>query len=121
GRIPSPMSGVRFTTDGDRVLYPATVAEFKERLDARGEPPSMECAGPRQTIFFNPSTLACGIVTCRGLCPRLHDTIRSILMSLHHHYGVTKVYGFRFGYEGLVARYGHEPLALTADGVNQIH
>jgi 6-phosphofructokinase 1 len=47
--------------------------------------------------------------------------IRAIVLSLHHHYGVKKIYGFRFGYEGLVERHGHEPLTLTPDLVNRIH
>ena len=66
----------------------------------------MEAAGPREKIFFDPSQLACGIVTCGGLCPGLNDVIRSIVLSLHHHYGVKKVYGFRYGYEGLVRAMG---------------
>ena len=81
----------------------------------------MEAAGPREKLFFDPSQLACGIVTCGGLCPGVNDVIRSIVLSLHHHYGVNKVYGFRFGYEGLVRRYGHEPLHLTPATVNRIH
>ena len=81
----------------------------------------MESAGPRETLFFDPSRLACGIVTCGGLCPGLNDVIRAIVLSLHHHYGVQKIYGFRFGYEGLVRRYGHKPLELTPDTVNRIH
>jgi 6-phosphofructokinase 1 len=60
-------------------------------------------------------------VTCGGLCPGLNNVIRSIVLSLYHHYGVNKVYGFRFGYEGLVRRYGHKPLELTPDAVNRIH
>ena len=120
-RIPSPMSGVRFTTDDDRVLYPATLTEMRRSMHAGAEPPSMECAGPRQTLFFDPSTLACGIVTCGGLCPGVNDTIRAIVLSLHHHYGVKTVYGFRFGYEGLVRSSRHAPLPLTPDAVNRIH
>ena len=81
----------------------------------------MEAAGPREKIFFDPSQLACGIVTCGGLCPGLNDVIRSIVLSLYHHYGVKKVYGFRFGYEGLVRGYGHKPLELTPDAVSRIH
>ena len=57
--------------------------------------------GRREKLFFDPSQLACGIVTCGGLCPGLNDVIRSIVLSLYHHYGVHTVYGFRFGYEGL--------------------
>jgi 6-phosphofructokinase 1 len=72
-------------------------------------------------LFFDPSKVACGIVTCGGLCPGLNDVIRAIVMSLHHDYGVHRVYGFRFGYEGLVRRIGHEPLMLTPDSVHRIH
>jgi 6-phosphofructokinase 1 len=121
GRIPSPMSGVRFVRDEDRVLYHASLDEMKGWLNKGLEPPSMETAGPRRMLFFDPSKLACGIVTCGGLCPGLNDVIRSIVLSLHHHYGVKKAYGFRFGYEGLVPRYGHTPLELTAEAVNRVH
>jgi 6-phosphofructokinase 1 len=120
-RVPSPMSGVRFVGDEERVLYHVTFAEMKSWLDKRLEPPAMETAGPRHRLFFDPSRLACGIVTCGGLCPGLNDVVRSIVLSLHHHYGVTKVHGFRFGYEGLVARHGHAPIELTADAVNRVH
>jgi 6-phosphofructokinase 1 len=120
-RIPSPMSHVRFTRDDERVLYHSRLEEMKAWLDKHTDPPAMEAAGPREKIFFDPSKLACGIVTCGGLCPGLNDVIRSIVLSLHHHYGVNKVYGFRFGYDGLVRRCGHEPLELTPDAVNRIH
>jgi 6-phosphofructokinase 1 len=40
---------------------------------------------------------------------------------LYHHYQVEKVYGFRFGYEGLVLRKGHKPLMLTPEAVDHIH
>ena len=120
-RIPSPMSGVRFTRDDEQVLYPATLAELRQRMRTAAEPPSMESAGPRRLLFFEPSRLACGIVTCGGLCPGLNDVIRSMVLSLHHHYGVHKVHGFRFGYEGLVRPFAHQPVALTPEGVNRIH
>ena len=119
-RIPTPMSGIRFTADSDRVVYPATLAELKPWIEAGCEPPSMEAAGPRREVFFEPDRLACGIVTCGGLCPGLNDVIRSIVISLHHHYGVRKVYGFRHGFEGLVRRHGHRPLELTPASVNAI-
>jgi 6-phosphofructokinase 1 len=119
--IPSPMSGVRFVDDDERVLYHVSFHEMKGWLDKGAEPPAMETAGPRRTLFFDPTKLACGIVTCGGLCPGLNDVIRSIVLSLYHHYGVNKVFGFRFGYEGLVRGYGHEPLELTPQAVNHIH
>ena len=120
-RIPSPMSGVRFTCDADRVLYHSTLEGIKPWLDTGAAPPAMESAGPRRMLFFDPAKLACGIVTCGGLCPGLNDVIRAVVLSLHRNYGVNRVYGFRFGYEGLARRIGHEPLALTPESVHRIH
>ena len=119
-RIPSPMQGVRFTADGEHVLYHARLEDLKPWLDRGATPPAMECAGPRRTLYFDPVGLACGIVTCGGLCPGLNDVIRAIVLSLFHHYGVRTVYGFRFGFEGLVRRHGHVPLELTPASVNRI-
>ena len=81
----------------------------------------LELAGPRRKIFFDPAKLSCGIVTCGGLCPGLNDVIRSVVFTLSYQYGVKTVWGFRFGYEGLAARYGLEPLSLTTDVVDAIH
>jgi 6-phosphofructokinase 1 len=121
GRIRSPMSGVRFTREDERILYHARLEDLEVWLKRGADPPAMELAGPRETLFFEPSTLACGIVTCGGLCPGLNDVIRAIVLSLHHHYGVKRIYGFRFGYEGLVRRHGHTPLELTPAAVSRIH
>jgi len=119
-KIPSPMKGARFIRDEERVLYHSRLEEMQPWLDKGIAPPSMETAGPREKICFDPSRLACGIVTCGGICPGLNDVIRSIVLSLYHHYGVRKVYGFKFGYEGLVPRYGHEPLQLLPEAVVRI-
>jgi 6-phosphofructokinase 1 len=119
-RFPSPMGGVRFTGDGERLLYHSRIEEITSYLDAGKEPPSLELAGPRERLFFDPAQIACGIVTCGGLCPGINDVIRAITLSLHHHYGVQRVYGFRYGYEGLVKRLGHLPLELSPEAVSQI-
>lgn len=119
-RFPSPMQGVRFTADSERILYHARFDEIKECLGAGAAPPTLELAGPRQRIFFDPAAIACGIVTCGGLCPGINDVIRAVSLSLHHHYGVRSIYGFRFGYQGLVKRFGHPPLALTPEAVSHI-
>jgi 6-phosphofructokinase 1 len=120
-RVPSPMQGVRFTADDEHVLYHARLEDLKPWLDRGAAPPAMESAGPRQMLHFDPAGLACGIVTCGGLCPGLNDVVRAIVLSLYHHYGVRTVYGFRYGFEGLVRRLGHEPLALTPASVNRIN
>src|SRR3954471_23538514 len=120
-QVRSPMSGVRFTRDDERVLYHSTLEGSKSWLQGAPELPAMESAGPREMVFFDGSALACGIVTCGGLCPGLNDVIRAIVLSLHHHYGVPRIYGFRFGYAGLVERLGHQPIDLAPGGINRIH
>jgi len=119
--ISSPMRGVRFTNDQEHILLHSDLAEIKRYLDAGSEPPKFEAAGPREKIFFDPSKLACGIVTCGGLCPGLNDVIRAIVLSLHHHYGVRTIYGFPYGYEGLAPKYGHQPIMLNPQVVEQIN
>ncbi|MBE0566680.1 MAG: ATP-dependent 6-phosphofructokinase [Krumholzibacteria bacterium] len=120
GRFASPMRGVRCVGDDERVLYVSDAAEAA-RLVAAGAPlPSFERAGPRARVFFDPGATTCGIVTCGGLCPGINDVIRAVTLSLHHHYGVRRILGFRFGYAGLVKRLGHEPLELTPAAVDSI-
>ena len=120
-RIPSPVSVGRFTKDNENVLYRVTLPEIESYLASGKRPPAFEQAGPREKIYFDPSKLKCGIVTCGGLCPGLNDVIRSIVLSLHFHYGVKTVFGFPYGYEGLSYRYGHTPLELTPKSVEGIH
>ena len=120
-RIPSPMISRHFVNDDDHVLYHNNLREIEEYLKAGKPPPFFEKAGPREKIYFDPSKLKCGIVTCGGLCPGLNDVIRAIVMILFHHYGVQSVFGFPYGYEGLSCRYKHAPMELTPKSVARIH
>jgi 6-phosphofructokinase 1 len=120
-RIPSPMSNVHFIEDGEVVLFPSEPGEVKSCLEQGRPIPSFELAGPRRKIYFDPSKLKCGIVTCGGLCPGLNDVIRAVTLSLFHHYGVRTVFGFRYGYEGLSSKHCHQPLELTPKIVGDIH
>jgi 6-phosphofructokinase 1 len=119
-RVDSPMKGVRFTEDGEGIVYHRELTNLKSHLEEESDPLSFEAAGPRKKLFFDPSELSCGIVTCGGLCPGINDVIRSIVMGLHFHYGVKQIYGFRYGYQGLNPAYGHEPIELTPQLVNPI-
>ena len=80
-----------------------------------------ELAGPRKKLFFNPAETTVGIVTCGGLCPGLNDVIRALTFCSIESYGVKRVLGFKYGYEGLVAKYYHYPIELTTDNVDEIH
>jgi len=118
-QIPSPMHG-RFIGDDERILVHDRYEKIRRYLDDGLQPPTLELAGPRERLYFDPSSIACGIVTCGGLCPGINNVIRSIVLSLHHHYGVPRIYGFRYGYEGLVKRLGHTPMLLTPEAVEHI-
>jgi 6-phosphofructokinase 1 len=119
-RFDSPVA-LRFVSDDERVLHDSGLNTVQAALAAGKQPACFEMAGPRRKIFFDPSKLSCGIVTCGGLCPGLNDVIRSVVFGLSYHYGVRTVWGFRFGYEGLVERLGQQPLLLTPDVVDAIH
>ena len=80
-----------------------------------------ELAGPREKLFFNPKDVTVGIVTCGGLCPGLNDVIRALTFCSLESYGVKRVLGFKYGYEGLVAKFYHYPIELTTDNTDEIH
>lgn len=113
-------SNVHFRTDAHRVLMDDTCFRDGVIHDAAGRI-HFEVAGPRERIFFDPHRTTAGIVTCGGLCPGLNDVIRGLVMELSHRYGLSRVYGFRFGFEGLVPRYGQTPWLLKPDAMDAIH
>ena len=120
-KIVSPLRATRFMDTSKRLLFRADIDELRAQFRAGVDPPAFELAGPRKRIFFNPATLKCGIVTCGGLCPGLNDVIRSLVFCLHEKYGVAKVYGFKYGYEGLVERSALTPIELTTRKLTQIN
>ncbi|HOW12059.1 MAG TPA: ATP-dependent 6-phosphofructokinase [Rectinema sp.] len=81
----------------------------------------LEVAGPRQQIYFSPSHVHAGIVTCGGLCPGLNDVIRSVVRSLWYLYGVRRISGIRYGYKGFLPEYGFGVVPLDPDIVDDIH
>ena len=121
--IPSPLRHIGgteapFKTDANQILFSHWEPDG---LPDENKPRSFEEAGPREMIFFDPAKTTVGIVTCGGLCPGLNDIIRGIVNQCYQQYGITKVYGFRYGYEGLVQRYGHTPVMLRPESVAQAH
>ena len=120
-RIPSPMETKQFVHDRDKMLYHHGIEKIRAFMYSNEEPPSFEMAGPRENIYFDPSKLKCGIVTCGGLSPGLNDVIRAVVMVLWYRYGVREILGLRYGFEGLIASYNHEPVALRPELVEEIH
>lgn len=115
-RYESPLEGVSFVDDDACMLVDPTVPACRD-----ADAPTVELAGPRRGIFFEPGHTRAAVVSCGGLCPGLNDVIRAITMVLWHRYGVQDVVGLRYGYEGLIPSFGHEPMVLTPDLVEDIH
>ncbi len=120
-RIDTPIKNARFAEEEDHVLYHYRLKDLQPYFEAGLTPPYFEMAGPRRKIYFDPSKLKCGIVTCGGLCPGTNDVIQAMVMELYYHYGVRSIFGFRYGFEGLSPRYQHTPLELTPDVVTDIY
>ncbi|WCL47549.1 ATP-dependent 6-phosphofructokinase [Leptospira sp. GIMC2001] len=119
-KFTSPADYDYWTKEGSMVLI-QTIFENKQALaDHLKDPIFFEQAGPREKIYYNPSTVTAGIVTCGGLCPGINDVIRALVMELHYRYKVTRILGFPFGYEGMVKQSGHRPIELVPDKVAQI-
>jgi 6-phosphofructokinase 1 len=55
------MRGTRFVADDLHLLYHGYSADSRACRAEGVDPPSMELAGPRETIFFDPAKLKCGI------------------------------------------------------------
>ena len=121
-KIESPLvlENSLYVDDNDKVLVHSETKKVKQYLSRQEEPPAFEPAGPRKQIFFNPREISCGIVTCGGLCPGLNDVIRTIVLTLQWQYGVKKVLGFRYGYEGVSSNTRAEPLELNYSVVKEI-
>jgi len=101
-----------FTPVGGKVLY---------RPDGSEPEVSFEASGPRQVNYFRGEDVCAGIVTCGGLCPGMNNVIRGLVMQMWYSYGVRRIHGFRYGYQGLSAAPSHAPEELTPDGVRDVH
>ncbi|MGB4587098.1 MAG: ATP-dependent 6-phosphofructokinase [Rectinemataceae bacterium] len=125
--IDSPLRLSNIAGDGIPNFVPESRL-IRYRMDAApGAQPTvdrkelLETAGPRQKIYFSPSHVHAGIVTCGGLCPGLNDVIRALVRSLWYLYGVRRISGVRYGYKGFLSEYGYSVVHLDPDIVDDIH
>ena len=119
-RDPNTSINESFVADDEGVMIDVTLSGFMDAMKAGTPGPHFELAGPRENIYFDPSKLRCGIVTCGGLCPGLNDIIRAVVLELYFGYGVTKIYGFRYGLQGFIPSYGHDIIELAPKFVANI-
>ncbi len=111
----------KFVDDSERILYDVSLENFNTCRETGELPVSFEKAGPKELIFFEPAKTKVAIVTCGGLCPGLNNVIRSLVNELHYRYGISRVAGIQYGYEGLVSKYNHAVIELTTEMVSNLH
>lgn len=128
-RIDSPMMplladrkpSLNNVSESDRVLFDDTAGAVEARGVDLDRLPGFEPAGARQKIYFDPSKLRVGIVTCGGLCPGINNVIRAIVMELNFHYGVKRIFGFCNGFQGFISNHRREVIELTPERVSRIN
>ena len=90
--IDSPINISGFVSDENRILFNTRLDDYDAMKDAAGKPLSLEPAGPRKKIFFDPEKTKAAIVTCGGLCPGINDVIRSVTMTLFYRYEIGRAH-----------------------------
>jgi 6-phosphofructokinase 1 len=127
--IPSPVELSKSNDDGifnyieedERILYKTDLNYYKTCVEQNIEPVSFEKSGPKELIYFDPSKTKAAIVTCGGLCPGLNNVIRGVVMQLYGRYGVKRIVGIKYGYEGFIPKFKHDTVELNPDIVEDIH
>ena len=111
----------QFVDDSERLLYDVSLDNFNRCRETGEIPVTFEKAGPRENIFFEPAKTKVAIVTCGGLCPGVNNVIRSLVNELNYRYGISRILGIKYGYEGLISKYNHPVVDLTPAMVSYIH
>jgi 6-phosphofructokinase 1 len=118
-RADSPV--YKFVNDDERILHEVSLESFQKCRENGVMPVSFEKAGPKENIYFEPAKTKVAIVTCGGLCPGLNNVIRGLVNQLFYRYGVSRILGIRYGFEGFISKYNHSVIELTAPMVSDIH
>ena len=109
-----------YVDDDQFILHDISVS--KGSLDSSDNQHNLiEKAGPRENIYFDPSNVRAGIVTCGGLCPGLNDVIRALVMTLWYRYGTKLISGFMYGYRGFLSKFNLPVMELNPEIVSKIH
>lgn len=127
-KIPSPIEMSSTSDDGladyvcenRRILYGIDAYINDKGEEIREFHDSVEIAGPREKIYFNPPHVHAAIVTCGGICPGLNNVIRAVVRCFWYRYGVRRISGIRFGYRGLLESSPYPLLQLNPDVVDEI-
>jgi 6-phosphofructokinase 1 len=127
--VPSPLNlskeigdgTFNYVLDDERILLKSTLQYFNRCKNNNVEPESFEKGGPKEYLYFDPTKTKVAIVTCGGLCPGLNNVVRGLVMQLNNRYGVTRIIGIKYGFEGFIPKYKHDIIELTPEYVEDIH
>ncbi len=109
-----------FVEEDDRLLFELRERHLRQLFETGAQVPFVERAGPRERIHFDPRLTNVAVVTCGGLCPGLNNVIRAVTLESHYRYGIPRIYGIRYGFQGFIPEFGHEPMMLTPRSVGEI-
>ena len=70
-------------------------------------------------IYCDPAQTKVVIATCGGIVPGMNVVIRSLVKCLEQEYGVSQIYGAKYGFTGLAGD-SSDWIKLTADGLHGI-
>lgn len=109
-----------YVSDHQRVYYgiDAFINEQGEEVPQFHD--TVEVAGPREKIYFNPAHVHAAIATCGGICPGLNNVIRAVVRCFWYRYNVRRISGIRFGYQGLLENSPYPLMTLDPDVVDEI-
>ncbi len=108
-----------YVEDEDQILFSIDT----KTVDGKVVPvhsDTLELAGPREKIYFNPSHVHAAICTCGGLCPGLNNVIRAVVRCFWYRYGVRRISGIQYGYLGLLENSPWPLIPLDPDVVDDI-
>ena len=75
--------------------------------------------GPRFHIALDNLRVKACIMTCGGLCPGINVVIRELVMALRYNYGVSEIYGIKWGFLGFTQK--DSWIKLNPDDIKEIH
>lgn len=108
-----------YVTDKDKILFSIETHDVDGKATSLNDD-TIEVAGPREKIYFNPSHVHAAICTCGGICPGLNNVIRAVVRCLWYRYGVRRISGIQFGYLGLLENSPWPLIPLDPDVVDDI-
>ncbi|AEC02986.1 ATP-dependent 6-phosphofructokinase [Parasphaerochaeta coccoides] len=127
-KIPSPIlmshsSGdgmADYVLDSTRILFNVATKAGSDGHSVPVDDGTLELAGPRERIYFNPAHVHAAITTCGGICPGLNNVIRAVVRCFWYRYGVRRISGIPYGYQGLLEESSFPIIPLDPDIVDDI-